>query len=100
MRNPKEHELKTDPEPFNDVWCGLKTFDIRHNDRGFMEGDLLILKETTYTGSQIRGGMPLEYAGREIIVVVRHILYGAGNDYGLDGTWVIMSIHVQGNYFV
>lgn len=39
------HELKTWPEPFHAVASGLKTFEIRKNDREFEVGDILVLKE-------------------------------------------------------
>ncbi len=37
------HCLKTWPEYFDLVECGLKTFEIRENDRNFQVGDTLIL---------------------------------------------------------
>lgn len=39
----KIHELKLDDEYFNDVRDGIKTFEIRKNDRDFQAGDLLAL---------------------------------------------------------
>lgn len=39
----KIHELKLDNEYFDDVESGLKTFEIRKNDRNYMVGDLLAL---------------------------------------------------------
>lgn len=47
----KIHELKLDTEYFDDVGTGLKTFEIRKNDRGFKVGDVLALsafKEGNY----------------------------------------------------
>lgn len=41
----KEHLLKTWPCYFEAVQSGLKTFEIRKDDRGFEVGDLLILEE-------------------------------------------------------
>jgi hypothetical protein len=48
----KEHELKTDPQVFDDVVGGRKTFEIRKDDRGFEVGDSLKLRKTRYTGSE------------------------------------------------
>ncbi|MFH7619636.1 DUF3850 domain-containing protein [Leuconostoc mesenteroides] len=39
----KIHELKLDTEYFDDVNSGLKTFEIRKNDRDYQVGDLLSL---------------------------------------------------------
>lgn len=39
----KVHELKLDDVYFNDVRDGIKTFEIRKNDRDFQAGDLLAL---------------------------------------------------------
>ena len=46
---PKEcsrlHHLKTWPRFFVPAWAGLKRFEVRKNDRGFREGDLVLLEE-------------------------------------------------------
>ena len=39
------HELKTLPDYFGPVVDGIKTFEIRKDDRGYQVGDLLFLKE-------------------------------------------------------
>ncbi len=53
------HHLKTWPEYYADMDSGAKTFEVRKDDRGFMEGDLLILQEylpheKRYTGHKSR----------------------------------------------
>ena len=85
-----EHELKTDPEVFDAVKSGEKTFEIRLNDRNFKVGDVLFLRKTKHTGAQMLTGMPLEYTGDELRRTVKYILYGP--IYGLAADWVIMSI--------
>ena len=59
-----EHELKILPIYFEAVALGIKTFEVRKDDRGFDEGDILILQEWTPNG----------YTEREIEVAVTYIL--------------------------
>lgn len=54
-----EHELKTWPDYFDLVRLGIKTFELRIDDRGFQPYDTLILKEycpisRTYSGKTVR----------------------------------------------
>ena len=87
------HELKTDPEVFEQSFLGLKNFEIRFNDRDFQLGDMLVLKETKYSSAQmadISGNFPLEYTERELIKWVKYILHG--DSYGLADGWVILSV--------
>ncbi|MDH0826589.1 DUF3850 domain-containing protein [Acinetobacter johnsonii] len=83
-----EFTLKTDPAVFQDVLDGKKTFEIRFNDRGYQVGDLIVLKETKFTGQQMREGSPLIYTGREMQKQISYILSG----YGLQDGWVILGI--------
>jgi hypothetical protein len=83
------HELKTDTEVFTAFADGMKTFEIRFDDRDFKVGDLLLLKETQHTGEEMKDGKPLIYTGQEDWLKVRYILRGP--IYGLREGWVIMS---------
>ncbi|MGA8121086.1 DUF3850 domain-containing protein [Rouxiella badensis] len=50
------HELKIKPEHFDPVFTGVKTAELRINDRGYKAGDLLKLREFSngdYTGSYV-----------------------------------------------
>ncbi len=85
-----EHTLKTDHAVFCGVLAGQKTFEIRYDDRGYKVNDILVLKETQYSGEEMKAGAPLVYTGREITAVVEYILRGP--IYGLAAGWVIMSI--------
>lgn len=85
-----QHELKTDPEVFDAVATGCKTFEIRRDDRGFELGDELILKRTRFTGVEMQNGEPLEYTGKAETRIVTHLLRGP--IYGLSAGWVILSI--------
>lgn len=58
------HKLKLLPTYFEAVRLGNKTFEVRKDDRGFNEGDTLILQEWTPNG----------YTEREIEVAVTYIL--------------------------
>jgi hypothetical protein len=54
----QEHQLKILPKYFNKVFSGIKTFEVRFNDRDFQTGDKVSLNEyadtkTKYTGNQI-----------------------------------------------
>lgn len=88
QKNRKEHVLKTDPAVFQNVLDGKKTFEIRFNDRGYQVGDLIVLKETKFTGQQMKSGEPLVYTGREIQKRISYVLSG----YGLQDGWVILGI--------
>lgn len=82
------HLLKTDPYVFGLSMAGLKPWEIRKDDRGFVKGDTLVLKETAYSGEEMTGGKPLIYTGREIESEVVEIIQG----YGLLKDWVVMTV--------
>lgn len=55
-----EHHLKINREFFDPVLKGIKTFEIRFNNRNFQVGDLILLNEwdsssEVYTGRKVRG---------------------------------------------
>lgn len=76
------HELKLLKEYFEDVLLGLKTFELRKNDRNYKVGDILVLREY----DQIEE----DYTGRKVKRVVTYIL--KGGNYGLDENFVIIGI--------
>ncbi len=84
------HELKTDADVFDAVVNGLKSFEIRKNDRNYQKGDELLLRKTRHTGEEMRTGKPLEYTGDFWTMKVTYILNGPA--YGLQDGWCIMSI--------
>jgi len=88
-----QHRLKTDPKVFDEVAAGLKTFEIRYDDRGYQVGDILELAKTRYTSEEMRNGKPLEYTGQIVTVGVSHIMRGP--IYGFKERWVIMSIKMS-----
>lgn len=50
----KVHNLKIKPQYFKDVVSGIKTFEVRKNDRNFKVGDLMVLE--TYDNKKFTGG--------------------------------------------
>lgn len=79
---PKIHELKTWVEPFTRVIEGVKRHEIRKNDRQFMKGDTLWLREWDHTTKT--------YTGRDCEVLVTWISYGGA--WGLPEDLCVMSI--------
>lgn len=77
------HVLKTWPDPFEAVLIQTKTFEVRKNDRNFVGGDLLILREFNPVSEA--------YTGREVARYVGFILQG-GN-FGIEEGYVAMSIY-------
>ena len=59
----KIHELKVKPVYFEAVKEGIKTFELRRDDRNFKVGDILLLRESEH-----------QYSGRKIKKKVIYIL--------------------------
>jgi hypothetical protein len=74
------HELKTSPPYFAAVALGMKTFDIRFNDREFEVGDLLHLREYD-------GGEDGAYSGRSCVRKITYVM--ADPQYVLQGSVVL-----------
>ena len=75
---PNCHALKIYPEYFEAVKSGVKTFEIRKNDRAFRVGDYLLLKE--YNKIE-------QYTGRMLVVRVTYI-----TDFHQKEGYVVMGI--------
>ena len=93
------HVLKTDPQAFEAVFTGAKTYEIRYDDRGFSVGDELRLLETKSScHDMVTNGKPLEYTGRYLLVKVTHILRNHadgeehGYGYGVAAGYAILSV--------
>ena len=61
-----KHRLKTWPVLFADIEYGVKTFEIRKNDRNFKVGDYLILEEFEPTTQK--------YSGNSITVKITYTI--------------------------
>ena len=77
----KVHELKTLNPFFEDVWSGLKDFEVRKNDRDFKVGDRLKL---------IEFGEAKNYVPRFILKDVKYIL--KGGQYGISSDYVVLGL--------
>lgn len=78
----KTHELKIEPKYFKEVINETKKFELRKDDREFVVGDELILREfdnNSYTGNSCK-------------VKVTYKLNGG--QYGLDIGYCILSIEL------
>lgn len=89
-----EHTLKLNDRYFDAVANGIKTFEIRKDDRGFRVGDTLVLKNVNDEGKYITYaddnlGINLVY---EIKVAVKYILTHDDFPNGIPEGYVVMSI--------
>lgn len=73
------HELKTWPEHFDLVWCGVKRFEVRKDDRGFALHDVLVLREWSYEEG---------YSGRWVTGVVTSKL--DGGQFGIEPGYCVL----------
>lgn len=93
----KVHELKTWPEFFDEIVDGRMTCNLRKNDRDFMVGDLLVLREWEpksykekfgiYAGED--GNGPIGYSGEWVSCEVTHILRPAEIDAKPENTHIL-----------
>ena len=91
----KIHELKTLPEYFEDVQRQKKKAELRINDRGFDEGDILCLREYNPV---------LGYTGEWLMVRITHILNNEDGkeNIGLHPDYAILSfepVYVRNDAF-
>lgn len=85
----KTHDLKSWPEFFQPVFEGKKNFELRRDDRHFMVGDVLVLKEWEPNTAK--------YSGRQVRKVITFKLDGIGSGgitplHGLSRQYSILSI--------
>jgi len=76
------HELKCWPKFFKAMVDGVKTFEVRKNDRRFEVGDELLLRE--YDPAK------QELSGQTYIVSISYIL--PGGNFGIDPDYVVLGI--------
>lgn len=73
------HELKLREGFYGSVLAGLKTFEVRFNDRNYQVGDVLVLKEWDWVQER--------FTGREIEKEVTYI-----TNYEQKDGYIVMSI--------
>ena len=79
------HELKTWVEYFELVENGTKSFELRKNDRNFLPGHDLLLREYDKNTE--------EYTGRTLKRKITYVLKGPGSEFfGLKKGYCIMSL--------
>ncbi len=77
------HELKCWPPYYYFIYQGIKTFELRNNDRNFQTGDMIVLKEYQ-PNKKI-------YTGREMILRITFML----TKYpGLENGYVIFQFNI------
>lgn len=87
----KNHELKSDPGQFECVKAGIKTHELRKNDRAYEVGDTVTLRKTEHSGVLMSQGDPLLYTGDELTRTITYITYPLPW-MGLKEGWVILSL--------
>lgn len=87
-----KHELKTWPEYFQAVVSGVKTFEVRKNDRQFSPGDVLVLQE--YDPRVLNKDSGTSYTGRICEVEVCYFL---DNFVGIEPGYCLMAIRLKAN---
>ncbi len=91
------HELKTDPAFYHACYMNDLSFQLRKNDRGYEVGDLIVLRETMYTGEEMQQqGKPLKYTGLYMAYLITYVL--CGPRLGLASDWCILSITPMSDY--
>jgi|GEM_PF-2364859 len=85
LKTVKMHSLKIVPAYFDDVASGKKKFEIRKNDRDFLVGDLLNLREWNPEAER--------YTGRELTAKVTYKINGG--QYGLDADYCVLGIEID-----
>jgi hypothetical protein len=90
------HELKCWPEFFDAVARGVKTFELRKNDRGYQAGDRLVLRK--WDPNHRLGGCYIKESGHEaahaceaamLTLRVTYVLSG----FGLEPGYVAIGFH-------
>lgn len=88
----KVHELKSFPEFFKEIVARRKTSDFRKEDRDFMAGDLVLLREwepEQQTDKETK--VAAHYTGKLAILKINHVLFDKPA-IGLPAGYCVLSI--------
>lgn len=84
-----DHILKIDPIPFSQIYDGNKRFEVRKNDRNYIVGNIVLLRETEYSSQEmIEENLPLLYTKRQLRFEITSITKG----YGLQEGYIAFSL--------
>ncbi len=94
-RRPYEHSLKTDAVYWDAIARGDKNFEVRHDDRGFQCGDVLLLRrladDSRKDYAATDGGLTgVSYRARTIRARVAWIL--TGGQFGIAPGYIVMAL--------
>ena len=78
------HYLKTWPQYFGAVKCGVKPFEVRLNDRNYQTGDTLLLQEYDPHAAA--------YTGNTLTCDITFLL--SGGQFGIEQGYVAMGLRV------
>jgi hypothetical protein len=87
----RTHELKTWPEPFQAVWDNKKHHEVRIDDRGYMVGDILVLREYDPSSASSTVSVPRGFTGRVIRVGISYV--SQAGTWGLPPNLCVLSIY-------
>jgi hypothetical protein len=86
----KIHELKTDPDDFEQLLTRNKNYEVRFNDRNYKSGDYILSRQTKFTGDEMKKGAELRYTGFFALLRISHVQ----EEHGLHRGWVILSVEI------
>jgi hypothetical protein len=82
------HTLKCWAEFYDAIACGMKTHEIRKNDRNYQAGDMLLLHRCYQPSGP---GPEVHFTGETLLVGVTYVTHGG--EWGLPADVCVMSIH-------
>lgn len=78
------HEIKCWPEFMHDLATGRKSFEVRKNDRDYLVGDMLLIREFN-PEKKVYG---LKKINAEIIYILK------GGQFGIEKGYIVMGLQI------